>query len=325
MKQSLLSSAEAAAHGARLAAADAMPHYPQPFATEIAKKAERLGGIDVFDLPTHSDALNAAIGSALSGKRVFLATSFVNDIESTGRVAQMGLPIVAVDISRVPGQFRPERNIQAFFNSGWLTFVCGSNQEIVDTVIRCYKLCEDNKVALPAVISIDHADFYEPVALPTEQIVKNFLPKQLKKLGKNASYVPRPRDTRQSVENAAKIYLKMDEVWKKKFKRSYAMAEPYMTEDAERVIITTGMHAATAKNAASAARKAGEKVGILRVVSLRPFPEAAVASLSGKKVAVVDSSMLLYSEIAKRISCAPFTLHSPSEKDFSNVLDALKK
>ena len=322
MRQSLLSSAEAAAYGAKLSGAGSAPHYPQPFATEIIKRLEKLGGTDVFDLPSQSDALNAAIGSVISGKRTFLANSFVHELGDALRIAQFRLPIVAVDVSRAAGTFRPERNLAAY--SGWLSFIPQSNQEIIDIIIICYKICEDGKVMLPAVVSIDHADFYEPVSLPSEQIIKNFLPKHPKKLQKT-SYAPRSHDIKGAVENAAKLYTKVNEKWKKKFRRVYALSEPYMVDDAERIIVASGMHSATAKAAVSTARKNGEKVGLLRLASLRPFPEQAIASLAGKNVAVVDSSLLLYHHVAQRIKCSPFVLHSPGEKDFINVLQSMRK
>jgi pyruvate/2-oxoacid:ferredoxin oxidoreductase alpha subunit len=322
MKQSLLSSAESAAQGAKLSAAESAPHYPQPFATEIIKKLEKLGGVDVFDVPSQSDALSAAIGCAISGRRTFLATSFVNGLGDIFRIAQMRLPLVAVDVSRAPGFFKPERNLAGFLEAGWLAFVPESNQELVDTIIRCYRICEDSKVSLPAVVSMDHADFYEPVSLPSEQIIKNFLPKP-KGMAKRASYAPKEQNIKPAVEAAAKLHAKINESWKKKFRRTYALSEHYMTEDAERVIVTAGMHTATAKAAASAMRKQGERVGLLRMASLNPFPD--ISGLAGKNIAVVDSSQLLYNEVAKRVKCSSFVLHSPSEKDFTNVFNSMKK
>lgn len=323
MRQLLLSSAESAAYGAKLSGAESAPHYPQPFATEIIKKLERLD-VDVFDVPSQSDALNAAIGCAISGRRTFLATSFVNELGDILRIVQMRLPIVVADVSRAPGFFKPERNLAAFLEAGWLVFVPESNQELVDTIIRCYRICEDSKVMLPAVVSIDHADFYEPVSLPSEQMIKNFLPKQLKAMGKRpAAYMPKEQNIKHAVEAAAKLHAKINESWNKKFRRAYALAEHYMTEDAERVIITAGMHTATANAAASAMRKQGERVGLLRMASLNPFPD--ISSLAGKNIAVVDSSQLLYNEVAKRVKCSSFVLHSPSEKDFMNVFNGMKK
>lgn len=324
MKQSLLSSAESAAQGAKLSCAESAPHYPQPFASEVIKKLEKLGGVDIFDMPSQSDALSAAIGCAISGRRTFLATSFVNGLGDIFRIVQMRLPIVAVDVSRAPGFFKPERNLAGFLEAGWLAFVPESNQELVDTIIRCYRICEDSKVMLPAVVSMDHADFYEPVALPSEQIIKNFLPKQLKAMGKKpVSYAPKEQNIKHAVEAAAKLHAKINESWGKKFRRAYALAEHYMTEDAERVIVTAGMHATTTKAVVNALRKQGERVGLLRMASLNPFPD--ISSLAGKNIAVVDSSQLLYNEVAKRVKCSSFVLHSPSEKDFTNVFNSMKK
>lgn len=285
-----------------------------------------MGGIDVFDVPTQSAALNAAIGCVLSGRRTFLATSFVNEISDIVRIAQMNLPVVTVDISRAPGFFKPERTLSAFIDAGWLVYICESNQEIVDSLVRYYRICEDSKIMLPAVISIDHADFYEPVSMPSDQMIKNFLPKQLKKIDKKPNtYMAKPRNTKSALENVLKVYGKIDEAWKKKFKRTYDLSEAYMIEDAERIIITAGMHSATARATVSNARKNGEKIGLLRIASLNPFPNSAVLNLSGKSIAVVDSSETIYNEVSKRIKCSSYVLHSPTEKDFMNVFQSMKK
>ncbi len=324
MKQLLLSSAEAVAHAVKLSGVDSTPHYPQPFATEIIKNLEKLGSVDIFDLPSQSDALNASIGCLISGRRTFLATSYVHESSDILRVAQMRLPLVIVDVSRMFNLFTPERNLDAFIDSGWIVFLCESNQEIVDTIIRCYKMCEDSKVMLPAVISIDHCDFYEPVSLPGEQLIKNFLPKKLRKDSKPRSYAPRKQDVKHALESVAKLNAKIDETWKKKFKRIHNLAEPYNLEDAKKVIVTAGLYSATARSAIDVARKNGEKVGLLRIFSLRPFPESAISELSNKTVAVVDSSLLLYREVSRRIKCSSFLLNSPSEKDFMNVISSMK-
>jgi len=68
--------------------------------------------------------------------------------------------------------------------------------------------------------------------------------------------------------------------------------EDYMTDDAELVVVGFGSAARIAKSAINRAREDGKKVGLLRPVTLYPFPEEKVAELAdaGKSFLVVELS-----------------------------------
>jgi 2-oxoglutarate ferredoxin oxidoreductase subunit alpha len=79
------------------------------------------------------------------------------------------------------------------------------------------------------------------------------------------------------------LYLKPEELEKKNFERfekyaeierSEAMWEDYMMEDAEIAVVAFGIASRVAKNAVAAARKEGIKVGLIRPITLWPFPTA---------------------------------------------------
>jgi pyruvate ferredoxin oxidoreductase alpha subunit len=72
--------------------------------------------------------------------------------------------------------------------------------------------------------------------------------------------------------------------------RSYGLLDEYMTEDAERIIVILGSASGTAKQAVDDLREKGEKVGVLKIRTFRPFPEKEIRkALSGAKaVAVLD-------------------------------------
>ena len=82
------------------------------------------------------------------------------------------------------------------------------------------------------------------------------------------------------------LYLKPDELEKTNFARyeRYAiveenepMWEEYMMEDAEYCVVAFGIASRVAKNAVVAARKEGIKVGLIRPITLWPFPKKALA------------------------------------------------
>ena len=55
------------------------------------------------------------------------------------------------------------------------------------------------------------------------------------------------------------------------------MWEEYLMEDAEYCVVAFGIASRVAKNAVVAARKEGIKVGLIRPITLWPFPKAALA------------------------------------------------
>ena len=87
------------------------------------------------------------------------------------------------------------------------------------------------------------------------------------------------------------LYLKPDELEKKNFERfekyaeiekNEAMWEEYMMEDAELCVVAFGIASRIAKNAVAEARKAGIKVGLIRPITLWPFPTKALRAAADK-------------------------------------------
>jgi 2-oxoglutarate ferredoxin oxidoreductase subunit alpha len=97
------------------------------------------------------------------------------------------------------------------------------------------------------------------------------------------------------------LYLKPEALEKKNFERfekyaeiekNEAMWEEYMMDDAEICVVAFGIASRIAKNAVAEARKAGIKVGLIRPITLWPFPNAAFAKTENVKAFVsVELSM----------------------------------
>ena len=67
----------------------------------------------------------------------------------------------------------------------------------------------------------------------------------------------------------------------KAIEENEAMAEEYLMEDAEICVVAFGIAARVAKNAINEARKAGVKVGLIRPITLWPFPKQALKKAAG--------------------------------------------
>ena len=81
------------------------------------------------------------------------------------------------------------------------------------------------------------------------------------------------------------MYLKPDELEKKNIERferykvveeNEVMYEEYRMEDAEICVVAFGIASRVAKNAVAEARKAGVKVGLIRPITLWPFPKGVL-------------------------------------------------
>ena len=85
------------------------------------------------------------------------------------------------------------------------------------------------------------------------------------------------------------------------------MSESYLTDDAEIVIAAYGASARIAKNAIAAARAEGIKVGLVRPITLWPFPDKAFqkAAETAKAFLTVEMSMgQMIDDVKLAINCA---------------------
>jgi pyruvate ferredoxin oxidoreductase alpha subunit len=89
------------------------------------------------------------------------------------------------------------------------------------------------------------------------------------------------------------------------FGRDYkdGLVEEYYTRDAEKVIVAMGSVCGTAKEVVDELRAKGKKVGLLKIISYRPFPYARVceALKNVSRVAVLDKAVSLG-------ACAPLAI-----------------
>jgi len=329
MKGELLDSYESSAFGAKLSRIDFLADYPSSLVVnkKIGEFISNGFPCDILKAESQSAALSAAIASECCEKRAFLSLKEIDSVREFSTASHMRLPIVAVST-----------NALAVRDLGWIIFLPESNQEILDTVIQAYRICEDNKVLLPALINIDFP-IREPVLIPTDKSVNKFLPKL--KL-KNRLDLHKPlslntdddfRDQQQkAMLNAIKIMEDINEKWESKFKRDYSSVEKYFLENSDYAIVIYGSDSSTAKAAVNKLREQGESIGLLRIRVLRPFPSDDIQNaLKGvKKIAVIDkevslgSSGILYPEI-RGISSNFIAMRRISEKNIFDIYNRLKE
>jgi len=219
-------------------------------------------------------------------------------------------------------------------DSGAIVFLPENNQEILDDMIQAYRICEDNKVLLPAVINVEMWEAREVVQVPSEQAVENMLPKLRLPARidtkKPASFgLPVDDHSEQkaqqskAMENSADVMRKTFEKWDEKFHRKYGFFESYMMEDASHVFVVAGRNSGIVRGAVNSMRSKGEKAGMLRIRVLRPFVKEIHDALKNKNVAVIDSCGLL-SEIPSPVTLVTSGKHLV-EKDVLDLMSVMKK
>jgi pyruvate ferredoxin oxidoreductase alpha subunit len=331
-KKTLLDGNASAAWGARLARVQVVPNFPITPQTEIIETIAKWKANGEFDgefVPVESEhsVLSACVASAATGARTFTGSSSQGLLlmhEVIYIASGLRLPIVMVNVSRglsAPITLWPDHNdILDQRDSGWLMFFCERNQEVLDTIIQAYKICEDRRVLLPAFINME--GFFlsftrEPVIIPDQRKVDKFLPKYSPKvfldpkkpmaegIGVMKEYPYFREQVHLAHKNALKVIKEVQNEWYKEFGRRYYLIEPYMMEDAEATLIILGSNATIAKSAVKKLRSKGKKIGLLRIRLFRPFPrEELIKLLAGvKAVGVIDQNIapgfggIMYNEV----------------------------
>jgi 2-oxoisovalerate ferredoxin oxidoreductase alpha subunit len=284
----------------------AYPITPQsPVVEQIAELIEK-GEMDAEYIRVESEhsAMAALVGAALGGVRTFTATSaqglaLMHEMLHWASGAR--LPIVMAVVNRAMG---PPWTIWSDLtdslsqrDTGWIQFYCASNQEIFDTIIQAYKLCEDKRVLLPAMVCFEgfilsHTSM--PVKIPDQKEIDAFLPRYKPEIMVDVDkpftqgaivfpdyYMEFRYLIQQAMENAKALIPQIDKEYGKRFGTQYGgQIETYRCEDADLILLSMGTIGSEAKIAIDNLQKQGQKIGSARLRVFRPFPVEEVRKLA---------------------------------------------
>ncbi|NWG11841.1 pyruvate ferredoxin oxidoreductase [Candidatus Bathyarchaeota archaeon] len=295
-----------AAKAARVKVVAAYPITPQTTVVEKIAEFVEEGKMDIEYIRVESEhsAMMACIGAAVTGVRTFTATSahgLALMHEALHWASGSRLPIVMVVVNRAMGA--PWSIMPDFSDSlsqrdtGWLQFYCADNQEVFDTIIQTYKLCENERVFLPAMVCLEGfilSHTYMPVKIPKQEEIDAFLPPyksgwtlDLNDPISHANLVS-PEwfmefryMIQEAMENAKQLIPKIDREYRERFGVEHGgLIEKYRCEDADLLLLTMGTMGSDAKIAVDNLRKEGLKVGSARVRVFRPFPTEEIGKLA---------------------------------------------
>ncbi|MBK9118035.1 MAG: pyruvate ferredoxin oxidoreductase [Phycisphaerales bacterium] len=325
-------------HVARGTICGAYPITPQ---TEIIEflRAFNFSKGRVVPVESEHSAMAVCIGAALAGARTFTASSSNGLAYMTENVFSAGyfrLPIVMVGVNRTLG---PPWNIWVdqgdtlmMRDAAWLQFYCDSHQDLVDTVLLAFRVSEDPRVLLPALVAQDgfllsHTQM--AVDLPTLEQVAAFLPPchvphRINGQGKTIGGMTWPHDTehhRHEIQLAmervpAVLAEAVDEFVRVFGRRPAGVITTEQTEDAETILVACNTMARTAQRVVQERRARGERVGMVRAKLFRPFAREVYTTACGhaQRIGVLDrnhspgSGGIFWQEIALSLRCRPEVL-----------------
>ncbi|MBF4468756.1 MAG: 3-methyl-2-oxobutanoate dehydrogenase subunit VorB [Methanobrevibacter arboriphilus] len=313
--------------GAMYAGCDCFFGYPITPASEILHEASKyfpMVGRKFVQAESEEAAINMVYGGASAGHRVMTASSGPGiSLKQEGITFLAGaeLPSVIVDIMRAGpglGNIGPEQGdynqiVKGGGHGNYKNIVLAPNsvQEMCDLTMKAFMLAD--KYRNPVIVLADAVlgQMAEPLRFP--QVSIDHKPDDDWAV----------RGNKETMENlVTSIFLDFDQLEKfnndiqvkfDEIENNEVDFEEYMVsgndiEDAEIILVAYGISSRLARSAVDIAReKSGIKVGLLRPISLFPFPSKRIAKLAKKGcefISVEMSNGQMREDIKLAVNCA---------------------
>ncbi|WP_028320195.1 3-methyl-2-oxobutanoate dehydrogenase subunit VorB [Desulfatiglans anilini] len=269
------------------------PITPQNELTEyMAGAMARLEDGTFIQAESELAAVNMVIGAAMAGARAMTSSSSPGvslKQEGISYLAAQELPAVIVNTMRGGpglGNIAPSQGdyFQATRGGGhgdYRTIVLApaSGQELADITRKAFDYADTYRT--PVMILGDGmiGQMMEPVVFPEPLDLKKLPPKPWILDGAKG----RPSRIIRSL--LLDVSVEEDQNWKlvrkyEQITREIPAAEKYLTDDARLVVVAYGTAARIAKGAIKRMRDIGLKVGLLRPITLWPFPNRILVEMS---------------------------------------------
>ena len=270
------------------------PITPQTeLAAYMAKRMPKIGGV-FLQAESEVAAINMVYGVAGTGKRVMTSSSSPGvslKQEGISYIAGADLPALIINVQRGGpglGGIQPSQSdyFQATKGGGHgdyrlIVLAPSSVQEMADLTAKAFDLSE--KYLVPAMLLADGTmgQMMEPVDLSGIS--------EPEKCEKPWAVTGTGCKRKHNIINS--LYLNPEKLEQKNFERydrykvieeNECLYESFMMDDADICVVAFGIAARVSKNAVVAARKEGIKVGLIRPITLWPFPKAPLAEAADK-------------------------------------------
>ena len=262
--------------------------YPITPQTEIAaymaKKMPKIGGT-FLQAESEIAAINMVYGVASAGYRVMTSSSspgIALKSEGLSYLAGSDLPALVVNVQRGGpglGGIQPSQSdyFQATKAGGhgdfrMIVLAPASVQEMAELTVKGFELADTYRMTAMILADGTMGQMMEPVALD-DLVVK---PAPEKPWATTGTKMQRSHNI---VNSLSLIPEELEQLNFARYERyrfieeNEVMYEEYMMDDAEICIAAFGIAARVSKNAINEARKQGIKVGMIRPITLWPFPK----------------------------------------------------
>jgi len=295
--------------------------YPITPQTEInaylSRKMPKIGGT-YLQAESEVAAINMVLGAASAGVRAMTSSSSPGislKTEGLSYLAGSDLPCLIVNVQRGGPGLGGIQPSQADYNQATkapghgdthiLVFAPATVQEMINLVFKAFDKAEQYR--MPAMILADGllGQMMEPVVFQDVQVEKIEKPWATTGHGNkrpanliNSLYLD-PAILEQNILARFERYAHIEE--------NEVMTEGYLLDDAELVVVAYGATSRVCRGAIDDARALGLKVGMLRPITLWPFPTRQLRQLAGraKQLLVVEMSMgQMVNDVRLAVDCA---------------------
>ncbi len=276
--------------------------YPITPQTEVAaymaKVMPKIGGT-FLQAESEIAAINMVYGVASCGLRVMTSSSSPGISlkgEGLSYLAGADLPALVVNVQRGGpglGGIQPSQSdyFQATRGGGhgdyhMIVLAPASVQEMAELTVKGFELADKYRMTSMILADGTMGQMMEPVSLDFD-----VSPMPEKPWATTGTKMSRPHNIINS------LYLKPDELERGNFARyekyklveeNEARYEEYLTDDADILIAAFGIAARVSRNAVNEARRLGIKAGLIRPITLWPFPKAPFEAAAKKAKAIIS-------------------------------------
>ena len=261
------------------------PITPQTeIAAYLAKKMPKIGGT-FLQAESEIAAINMVYGVASAGYRVMTSSSspgIALKSEGLSYLAGADLPALVVNVQRGGpglGGIQPSQSdyFQATKAGGhgdfrMIVLAPASVQEMAELTVKGFELADTYRMTAMILADGTMGQMMEPVALD-DLVVK---PAPEKPWATTGTKMQRVHNITNSLSLIPEELEKLNFARYERYRtieENEVMYEEYMMDDAEICIAAFGIAARVSKNAINEARKQGIKVGMIRPITLWPFPK----------------------------------------------------
>ncbi|MCI7334758.1 MAG: 3-methyl-2-oxobutanoate dehydrogenase subunit VorB [Oscillospiraceae bacterium] len=292
----LMKGNEAIAEAAILAGCRYYFGYPITPQTEVAaymaKRMPKIGGV-FLQAESEVAAINMVYGVSSAGKRVMTSSSSPGiSLKSEGLsyLAGSDLPALVVNVQRGGpglGGIQPSQSdyFQATKGGGhgdykMIVLAPASVQEMASLTVKGFDLADKYRMTSMILADGTMGQMMEPVSL--EKVEATVCEKPWAVTGTKGERKHNIVNSLSLVpEELEKLNFARFERYKK-VEENEVMYESFMMDDAEICVVAFGIAARVSKNAIVEARKKGVKVGMIRPITLWPFPKKALLDAAEK-------------------------------------------